>query len=68
MNEEGETVVLEAGRKCKVLARNALNEVCRASLAVAGGQIFISSDDHLYSIGSRAAAHLSVSPSQKESP
>ena len=61
LNEEGETVVLEAGRKCKVVARNALKEVCRASLAVARGQIFIRSDEHLYAIGSRAAAHLSAS-------
>jgi outer membrane protein assembly factor BamB len=62
LNEEGETVVLKAGRKCNVLARNALKEVCRASLAVARGQIFIRSDEHLYSIGTRAAAHLSSSP------
>jgi outer membrane protein assembly factor BamB len=65
LNEEGETVVLEAGRKCKVLARNALKEVCRASLAVAGGQIFIRSDEHLYSIGSRAKAHLSAAAGQR---
>ena len=68
LNEEGETVVLKAGRKCKVLARNALKEVCRASLAVARGQIFIRSDEHLYSIGARAAAHLSGSPIDRQSP
>jgi hypothetical protein len=68
LNEEGETVVLEAGRKCKVLARNALNEVCRGSPAVARGQIIIRSDVHLYSIGTRAAAHLSASPGDRQSP
>jgi outer membrane protein assembly factor BamB len=59
LNEEGEAVVLEAGRKCNVLARNALKEVCRASPAVAQGQIFIRSDQHLYSIGAQQAAELS---------
>jgi len=65
LNEEGETVVLMAGRKCNVLARNALQEVCRASLAVAGGQIFIRSDEHLYSIGSQANARLSAPPDRQ---
>jgi outer membrane protein assembly factor BamB len=51
LNEDGETVVLAAGRKCQVLARNALNEPCRASLAIAKGQIFIRSDLYLYCIG-----------------
>lgn len=51
LNEEGETVVLEARPECVVLARNALNEECRASPAVARGQIFIRSDEHLYCIG-----------------
>jgi len=43
--------VLEAGRKCVVLARNDLGELCRASPAVSRGQIFIRSDQHLYAIG-----------------
>lgn len=51
LNEEGETVVLQAGRKYNVLARNALNEVCRASPAVSRGRIFIRSEEHLYAIG-----------------
>jgi hypothetical protein len=62
LNEEGETVVLKAGRKCEILTRNALKEVCRASLAVARGQIFIRSDQHLYSIGTRTTARLSAPP------
>jgi len=51
LGEEGETVVLQAGPKCIVLSRNSLSEVCRASLAFAGGRIFIRSDSHLYAIG-----------------
>ncbi|HEY2931879.1 MAG TPA: PQQ-binding-like beta-propeller repeat protein [Acidobacteriota bacterium] len=53
LNEDGETVVLQAGRECVILARNALNELCRASLAVARRQIFIRSDQHLYCIGAQ---------------
>ncbi len=52
LNEEGETVVLEAGRNFKILARNPLNELCRASLAVAGGRIFIRSEQHLFAVAS----------------
>ena len=55
LNEDGETVVVEAGRNCVVLARNALNELCRASPAVAQGRIFIRSDENLYAIGARLA-------------
>ncbi|MEW5978622.1 MAG: PQQ-binding-like beta-propeller repeat protein [Acidobacteriota bacterium] len=60
LNEAGETVVLEAGRKCRILARNALGEVCRASPAVAGGRILIRSDQHLYSIGTQQTTRLSI--------
>ncbi len=51
LNEDGETVVLEPARKCVILARNQLNELCRASPAVAGGRIFIRSEHQLYAIG-----------------
>src|SRR5206468_12452164 len=51
LNEEGETVVLATGRKFAVLARNALGELCRASLAISGGRIFIRSETNLYCIG-----------------
>ncbi len=51
LNEEGETVVLKAGREFEVLSRNPLNEVCRASLAAAAGRIFIRSEHHLFAVG-----------------
>ena len=51
LNEEGETIVLLAGRDPKILARNELNERCLASPAISGGQIFIRSDQHLICIG-----------------
>ena len=53
-SEEGETVVLEAGRKCTVLARNKLGELCRASPAVSRGRIFIRTDQTLYAIGAQS--------------
>ena len=53
LNEEGETVVLQAGMKCIVLSRNPLNEVCRASQAIAAGRIFIRSEQHLFAIRER---------------
>jgi len=53
-SEEGETVVLEAGRRCVVLARNTLGELCRASPAVSRGRIFIRTDQNLYAIGAQS--------------
>jgi len=50
LSEEGETVVLQAGKKFVVLSRNPLNEVCRASPAIAAGRIFIRSEQHLFAI------------------
>ena len=60
LNESGETVVLQAGRKPDVLERNQLNERTVASPAISGGQIFIRSDEHLICIG-RPPGSLSAS-------
>jgi outer membrane protein assembly factor BamB len=54
LNEAGETSVLEPGPTFKLLAENSLgadNEMFRASLTPAGGQIFARSQTHLYCIG-----------------
>ena len=58
LSEEGETVVLEAGKKCIVLSRNPLNEVCRASPAIAAGRIFTRSEQYLFAIGGTAAGPI----------
>jgi hypothetical protein len=50
-SENGETVVLSAGRSPKVLARNQLNARQLASPAIAGGRLFIRSDSEVYAIG-----------------
>jgi outer membrane protein assembly factor BamB len=51
LSEDGETIVLAAGRSPRVLARNRLNARQLASPAIAGGRLFIRSDDALFAIG-----------------
>src|SRR5262245_6657958 len=56
VSETGETVVLAAGREARVLARNAVGERTAASPAVAHGQLFLRTDEHLIAIGPAAGA------------
>jgi outer membrane protein assembly factor BamB len=51
VSEDGETIVLGAGRTPTVLARNRLSARQLASPAIAGGRLFIRADDVLYAIG-----------------
>jgi outer membrane protein assembly factor BamB len=51
VSENGETVVLKAGRTPQVVARNALGERAVASPAISNGQIFIRTDKHVFAIG-----------------
>ena len=51
VSENGETVVLKAGRAPQVVARNALGERAVASPAISNGQIFIRTDNHVFAIG-----------------
>ena len=48
---EGESVVIEAGPELKILARNRIEEKCKASMAVSQGNLFIRSEQHLFCIG-----------------
>ncbi|MFN2446626.1 MAG: PQQ-binding-like beta-propeller repeat protein [Vicinamibacterales bacterium] len=50
VSEDGETIVVAAGRIPRVLARNRLNARQLASPAIAGGRLFIRSDDAVYAI------------------
>jgi outer membrane protein assembly factor BamB len=52
-NEDGVTYVLKAGPKFTVLARNPLGEECLASPAIAGGELFVRTEHHLYCIAQR---------------
>ena len=51
VSENGDTVVLKAGRAPQITGRNALGERSIASPALAGGQIFLRTDRHVYAIG-----------------
>jgi outer membrane protein assembly factor BamB len=48
---DGETVVIEPGAEYKELARNSVGELCKGSIAVSQGNLFIRSDKHLFCIG-----------------
>jgi len=50
-SEDGETIVLSAGRTPRVLSRNKLNARQLASPAIAAGRLFIRSDDAVFAIG-----------------
>lgn len=51
VSEDGETIVLSAGRTPAIVARNRLSARQLASPAIAGGRLFIRTDDALYAIG-----------------
>ena len=51
LNEDGETVVLDAGPDARVVSRNALGERALASPALAHGRVYIRTDQHLFAIG-----------------
>jgi len=51
VSEDGETIVIAAGRTPKILSRNRLNARQLASPAITGGRLFIRSDDALFAIG-----------------
>jgi outer membrane protein assembly factor BamB len=51
LSEDGTTTVLSAGTAPQVLARNKLTARQLASPAIAGGRLFIRSDDTLFAIG-----------------
>jgi outer membrane protein assembly factor BamB len=54
-NEDGVTVVVQAGAAFKVLAENDLGEYTLSSPAISDGQIFIRTESALYAIGTRRA-------------
>jgi outer membrane protein assembly factor BamB len=51
VSENGDTVVVKAGRAPQVVARNALGERMLASPAISNGRIFLRTDEHLIAIG-----------------
>lgn len=53
LSEEGQSVVIEAGRQFKVISTNALDGQTLASMAVSDKSIFIRSVSHLYRLGNQ---------------
>lgn len=51
LSDEGETVVVEAGKTFKILARNPLGEKLQASMALSKGHIYIRTAGSLFCIG-----------------
>ena len=58
--EEGVTTVIAPGKEFRRLATNTLDGATLASMAVAGGSIYIRSATHLYRIGRERAAPVDV--------
>jgi outer membrane protein assembly factor BamB len=50
-SEEGVVVVLDAGEKMNVLARNKLDGAILATPALVGGNIYVRTENHLYAFG-----------------
>jgi len=55
VSEDGSTIVVQAGRTPQIVGRNPLGQRVIASPAIANGQIFIRSDDHLIAVGASRA-------------
>ncbi|HXW05126.1 MAG TPA: PQQ-binding-like beta-propeller repeat protein [Vicinamibacterales bacterium] len=51
VSENGDTVVVRAGRPPQVVARNPIGERAVASPAISDGQIFLRTDQHVFAIG-----------------
>jgi outer membrane protein assembly factor BamB len=51
LSEQGESVVIEPGAEYKELARNNLGGLCRASIAVSQGNLFLRNDEGVFCIG-----------------
>ena len=48
--EDGDILVIKAGREYELLATNSMNAICMATPAIADGQLFIRTKSHLYCI------------------
>jgi outer membrane protein assembly factor BamB len=51
VSENGDTVVVKAGRAPQIVARNALGERVVASPAISNGRLFVRTDKHVFAIG-----------------
>jgi outer membrane protein assembly factor BamB len=51
-SEDGQVIIVRAGRRFEVLATNEMNEVCMATPALAGDVLFLRTKGHLYALRS----------------
>jgi outer membrane protein assembly factor BamB len=51
VSENGDTIVVRAGRKPQIVARNPVGERSLASPAIANGRVFLRTDEHVIAIG-----------------
>jgi outer membrane protein assembly factor BamB len=51
VSENGDTLVVKAGRSPAIVARNSIGERALASPALANGRMFVRTDDHVFCIG-----------------
>jgi outer membrane protein assembly factor BamB len=51
VSENGDTIVVKAGRSPAVVARNSIGERALASPAFSNGRMFVRTDDHIFCIG-----------------
>jgi outer membrane protein assembly factor BamB len=52
-SQEGVVVVLDAGEKLNILAKNRLDGAILATPALADGNIYVRTETHLYAFGKR---------------
>ena len=55
-SEDGQVIVVRAGRTFEVLATNEMGEVCMATPALSGDLLLVRTRTHLYALRNRAAA------------
>lgn len=64
LSENGDTIVVKAGRPPQVVQRNTLGERAIASPAISNGHLFIRTDNHLFCIGPSDTSASSASASR----
>jgi outer membrane protein assembly factor BamB len=55
-SEDGQVIVVQAGRKFRVLAANEMDEVCMATPALSGELLLVRTKTALYALGNRPAS------------
>lgn len=61
-SQQGVVVIMEAGDKPAVLARNLLREPILATPAIADGKLYVRTKSHLYAFGSQGSSRVRPSP------